>query len=307
MSFNVPNTFVTTFQNNMELSLNQNKSLIWPVLKEVPVSGEKDEITDFIGATGTMTGDDRHGDTKLVNTPHDRLWLTKPPEEYWAELVDRQDQLAAKIELGSAYMMAATAAINRAKDDAALKGIFGSLISGKTGTTTTALGAGMAVPVDTGAAAATRMNVAKLRYANKLLAQQYNDMNETKWMVLTAEQNDDLLSEVPVTSADFKGSFGGKVNDNGQVTGLLGWNFIHLELANPLYKFSAALSLTADPYRKNPFWIQSGVVKGAWEEIFTSLDVRPDKRLSRQVFAGTIVAATRTQAGKVGYVLNSEA
>jgi hypothetical protein len=308
MSFNVPNTFVTQFQNNMELSLQQQTPAIWPLLRKTPVGGEKTEITDFLGASATQTGDDRHGDTKYNNTPHDRLWLAKPPEEYWAELVDRQDQLAAKIELGSGYMMAATAAINRAKDDAALAGIYGSIISGKTGTVTTPLGTGMAVPVTTGAASGNaRMNVAKLRLATKLLAQNYVDTNEKKYMVLTAEQNDDLLSEVPVTSSDFKATYGGTVNDNGQVVGLLGWNFIHLELANPLLKVSSALSLDTNSFRKNPFWVESGVVGGAWEEIFTSIDPLPQKRLSRQVFAACIVAATRTQAGKVGYILNSEA
>lgn len=306
MSFNVPNAMYIEFTNNMELTLNQTSADIWPLIREVPVGGEKSEVTEYIGNSATITGDDRHGDTKYANTGHDRLWITKPPEEYWSELIDRQDQLAVKIALGSAYMMAAAAAINRTKDDFVLSALYGSTINGKDGTVMTPLPSSMTVPVTTGGASgAQRFNVAKVRQANKLLAQNFVDKKERKFMALTAEQSDDLLSELPVTSSDFK-SFGGVVDDNGFVTRLLGWNFIPIELSNPLLKKSAALSLDASGYRKTPFWVESGIVKGAWEELFTSLDPQPAKRLSRQVFAATIVNATRTQPGKTGLILNSE-
>lgn len=309
MSFNVPNSFVVDFKENMELTLQQHQSLLWPLIDAVdgPLQGEKVDITDFLGDTATQTGDDRHGDTKYNNTPHDRVWVVKPPEEYWAELVDRQDQIAAKIALGSGYMMAARAAINRAKDDAILAALYGPIITGKLGTTTTALGTSMAVPVTTGGASgAQRMNIAKLIAAGELLDGQYVDGQEERYIAITSKQNSDLLAEVPATSSDFKGAYGGTF-ENGKIKQLLGWNFVHIELSNPLLKFSQPLSTDGSGYRKNPFWVRSGIKKAPWEELFTSIDPLPQKRLSRQVFAATIVSATRTQAGKVGYIANSEA
>jgi hypothetical protein len=137
-----------------------------------------------------------------------------------------------------------------------------------------------------------------------VLAQQYNDMQAKRHIVFTAEQNDDMLKEVPVTSSDFK-SLGGRV-ENGKLVEMLGFTIHEMELGNPLLD-SAALSVDGSNYRKNPFWVEGGVVKGAWEELFTDISPLPQKRHSRQVYASTTVAATRTQAGMVGIILNSEA
>jgi hypothetical protein len=60
------------------------------------------------------------------------------------------------IALESGYMMTAVSTINRAKDDAFIGGFFGSMITGKDGTTLTAFPAGMVTPVDTGAVAHRR-------------------------------------------------------------------------------------------------------------------------------------------------------
>ncbi|MCJ8159854.1 phage capsid protein, partial [Sphingomonas sp. LaA6.9] len=134
----------------------------------------------------------------------------------------------------------------------------------------------------------------------------YNDMNEQKFMVLSAEQCDDILGEVPATSADFKAVFGGEY-ENGVLKRFLGFNIIQLELSNPLLKFSSPLSVDGSGYRKNPFWVKSGVRRRVWQRLRTSIDALPQKLHSIQVFAGTTVASSRTQAGKVGIILNSEA
>jgi hypothetical protein len=44
-----------------------------------------------------------------------------------------------------------------------------------------------------------------------------------------------------------------------------------------------------------------------WRKLRTAIKDQPSKVDTRSVFAGTTVAATRTQAGRVGIILNSEA
>jgi len=308
MSQNVPATFQVKFQNNVELVLQQQKSMLMDATDITDdVSAEKIKVKDLIGNNTPQEADERHGDTKYNNNTHDGVWLAKTNELYDAVLVDDADQLSTAIDLKGSYTMASVGVLQRATDRRILEGFYGSIISGKEGTTTTAFPAGQIVPVTTGGAAgAQRMNTAKLRAANKMLMQGYVDMSLQRYMVLTAEQNDDLLTEVPATSDDFKSAFGGVVEE-GVLKKLLGWNFIPMELSNPALVTVPALSLDGSGYRKTPFWVKGGIRTNYWRRARTSIDKMPGKVLATQVFAGTTVAATRTQAGRCGIILNSEA
>lgn len=310
MSDTVNTTANYQFTNNLEMVLQQNKSQLIDAVETQDCAGEeKVTVKDLLGHTLPQEADERHGDLKQTNVNHDRVWLSKPNELYFNEYVDGADQLATKIGLEGAYTMAAMSTINRAWDDQILAGMYGPIISGKEGTTSTPFPNGQIVPVGVGGASgAQRMNVAKLRAANKMLDQGFVDgtMGQ-KYMVIDAEQNDDLLSEVPATSNDFKGAFGGEFQD-GKIIRLLGWTFIHMELRNPFLRaFNNGLTVDSNGYTKNPFWVKSGVRLGIWQKLRTAIKDQPSKVNTRSVFAGTTVAATRTQAGKVGIILNSEA
>lgn len=306
MSFHVPASFQTMYKNNVEMVLDQQQSkLLGAVEVTDDRSAEKIKVKDLVGNTKPNEATERHGDTKWNNTPHDGVWLPKKPELYYADIVDNADQLQTGIDLQGTYTTSGAGTIQRAHDQRILEGFFADVISGKEGTVVTPLPASQVVAVDTGAGAATGMNVAKLRAANKKLAQSHADLTEQRFMVLTAEQSDDLLSEIPATSADFKQAFGGEVQD-GFLTRLLGWNFIHVELANSMLGPVAELTLDGNGYRKNPFWVKSGVRANFWQRTRPHIGVLPMKEFNTGVFVGTTLAATRTQAGKSGYILNVE-
>jgi len=309
MSVSVDNALQVKFLNNAELMLQQHKSKIWEHAVPVDVAGsEKAKIKDFFGNRTTQTGDDRHGDTRYSEATQDGLWLPKRPEEYSADLVDRGDQQATNINIGSGYMMSHTSAINRFWDDVCLAALYGSLISGKTGTTVTALGSGMTVPVtEGGASGAQGMNLEKLEAAGQLLDEAYNDPDEEKFVILPSKFNRQLRREIKATSSDFA-SLGGRIDPR---TGLLvawnGWNIIPFELANTLLKltYGGGLYLDGSGYFKLPYWKKSGLAKGVWELLYPGVDRLPAKRYSTQYFLGTTVNATRTQAGKSGLILCS--
>lgn len=307
MSQQVPASFQLRYQNNVELALQQQKSaLIDAVTTTDDAGAEMVKVTDIVGNNAPQEADERHGDTKYNNTDHDGVWLPKLNELYFADLVDNTDKLQTVIDIQGSYTMSGAGTVERAKDRRILEGFYGPIISGKKGTISTPFPNGQVIPVTVGGASgAQRMNVAKLRAASKLLTQGYVGDDDPRFMVLTAEQNDDLLTEVPATSADFKGAFGGEFRD-GKVIRLLGWNFIHLELANPLLGPVTTLSVDGNGYRKTPFWTKSGMRANFWQRLRTMVDRMPGKLGSIQVFAGTTLAATRTQPGRAGYILNSE-
>lgn len=305
MSHNVPNSFQVTFQNNLEMVLNQHQNPLEAAVVQQDESGtEKVKVKDLVGNNAAFEADERHGDTQHNNTSFDGVWLAKPNELYDSDLVDNADQLATRIGLQSATTLTIAATIRRARIQRFLEGFYGPIISGKSGTVSTNFPAGNVIDAAVGGAAATKMNVAKLLAADQLLSENYvdTDMAE-KWMILTAQDNKALLTEVPVASSDFKGSYQGEVV-RGKLKSLLGWNFVHLELDNPLLDTIPDLATDGSSQRLTPFWVKGGLVANNWQRLRTMVDRLPGKLGSIQVFGGTTVAATRTQAGMCGQIEN---
>lgn len=308
MSDQVPTTFVTLFENNMRLALNQTQPILYGLaLPKTGVGSEKKQIDDIIGHVKSRKGSDdgRHGDVQYSNTPHSRVWVAKPDFDYYAELVDTNDQVQAMIALESGYMQTGVATINRAKDDAFIAGFFGNMITGKDGTVNSPFPAGNVIANDVGGVAgtATGLNVAKVRSAAKMLGQKFNDAAEPAYMPVTADDKDQLLQELIVTHADF-GATGAEVRD-GTLRRLFGFTFVEVETENPLF-WNAGLVDAGGGVRKTPFWKRSGMIRVPWWELKTSVDVLPQKHQSRQVYASTCVACSRTDDGKVGYILNKK-
>ncbi|WEK43641.1 MAG: phage capsid protein [Candidatus Sphingomonas colombiensis] len=298
------------FKNNVELQLQQKTSLLWDTCEEQNCTGsEKETVKDLIGEADPQEADERLGDLKETDPGHDRVWIVKPNERYFNKFVDGADQLATKISLDGGYTMAAVATINRAHDSAILEGIYGSMLMGKEGASIVPFPGGNVVPVTTGGATgAQRMNVAKVRAAKLMLDQNFNEPSDRRFIALNAIQRDDLLSEVQATHADYARTFGVRLDGEGNMIGLLGFNIVPIELRNPkLGAFKKGLTVTGGGYTRNPFWTYSGVRKGVWTKLRTFIKDQPTKVDVRSVFAGTTMAATRTQAGKVGIIENSEA
>jgi hypothetical protein len=310
MSDQVPTTFVTLFQNNMRLALNQTQAKVFPFA--VPrdavggtAGGELVQLDDIVGQVQSRkgSGDGRHGDAQPANTAHSRVWIAKPDFDYYMEYVDNNDQVQAKIALQSGYMQTGVATINRAKDDAFYGGFFGTMLTGKTGTTQVVFPAGNVIANDVGGVAGTPcgLNVAKVRAAAKLLGQQFNDADEDAFMVVTADDKDQLLQEALYINMDFGAS--GNELQNGQLRKLMGFQFLETESENPLF-WNAGLLDAGGGVRKTPFWKKSGMASYTWWDTKTSIDRLPQKHGSIQVYASICVGCTRTDSGKVGYVLD---
>ncbi|KQM60065.1 MULTISPECIES: phage capsid protein [unclassified Sphingomonas] len=299
------------FQNNLELALQQSTSMLWDTCEEQDCAGaEMVSVKDLIGSTAPQEADERFGDLKQTSPGHDRVWMGKPNELYFNEFVDGADELATKIGLEGGYTMAAMATMHRSWDSRILEGIYGSMLMGKAKESliTVPFPSSMVVPVTKGGASGPqRMNIAKVRAAKVLLGQNFNNPLDKRYLALSEVQADDLLDEVQATSGDYAKAFGIRQDGEGRLTGLLGFNIVPIELKNPdLLVAQRGLTVTSQGYTRNPFWVRSGVRKGIWRKLRTAIKDQPSKVDTRSVFAGTTVAATRTQAGKVGIIENSE-
>ena len=162
-----------------------------------------------------------------------------------------------------------------------------------------------------GASAATGLNIAKLRAAKRILLQAEVDVdNDQLFMAITAKQHDDLLNEAQAISLDYNSK---PVLVDGKITSFMGFNFIHSERIpggasfNTAINPSIATGSTDGTYTTGsrymvPFWAKSGMALGVWNDVTTSIDRRPDKRNSYQVYVTGTFGGARLEEKRVGLI-----
>lgn len=297
------------FTNNMQLALQQKVSKLAPHALQQPGSGEICEVTNLVGAALPERIKARFENITLKSGDFTRRWAVRTEPYVFVRGVDSIDQMEAGISLQGAYTQTGAATIARARDIAFLEGFYGVNYTGKSGQTQVTFAAGNIVPVDVGAGAATGMNVDKLARAQAILRANLVDLEmEECYMALTSKQIEDLQKEVQMISSDFNPTDRPVLRD-GKLTKLLGFNFIPMEFGNAASVGAeiAALTLDGSGYRRVPYWCRSGMAMLPWEDMFARVTEREDLNYALQVYARTCLTGTRTDEGKCGQVLCSEA
>lgn len=307
----VENAFQVKFHNNVELALQQGmmgNPLEQAVVWTDDAGSEKSKVKDIFASKRAKSATERNGRTIWDDPTSDGVWIPKPVELYEAFLIDSQDKLATTINLEGAATQVTAATLNRARIQRVLEGFYGPIISGKAGTTTTAFPSSAEIAVTVGGASGAQpMNTKKLREAKLYLRENFNDPTQQAYMVLTAEDNDALLDEVPATSTDFQRAFGAEVDSKGNLVRMLGFEFLHIELDDPNLDTIPALATNGSSHRRNPFWVKGGLVANYWQRLRSEVGKIPELRFNLGTFGGTTLASTRTQPGRCGIVLNKKA
>lgn len=307
----VENAYQVKFHNNVELALQQGmasdpleEAIVWTD----DASADKIKVKDIFPQKPASEGGVRNQRTQWDDPNSDGVWLPKEKELYKAFLIDNADKLQTSISLEGAATMITTTTLRRARMQRVLEGFYGPIISGKTGTTVTAFPGAAEIPVTLGGASGNQpLNTKKIRAAKLYLDEGFNPRELKRYMVVTAEDADALLDEIQTTSTDFKASFGVKYDADGTITGMLGFNFIHVELDDPMLGTVPALATNGSGFRRNPFWVKGGVVGNYWQRLRSEVGKIPELEFNLGTFGGTTLAATRTQAGRCGIILNVKA
>jgi hypothetical protein len=315
MSVNVTTAFVQQYATNVAMLLQQQGSRLRGSVQENGFVGKAASIVEQFGSVSPVRNQSRHSDTPLISTPQDKRWVY--PNDYdGADLIDQQDRLRMLIDPSGPYTQAGVMAMGRAIDDEILAGFFGSNNSGDNGST--AVGTlyaynsnSQSVAATTGGSAACGLNIAKLRAAKKLLMQADVDVdNEQLFMVISANQHDQLLNEAQAISLDYNSK---PVLVEGRIRSFLGFNFIHSERIPGAANFNATINTgiasgssdgqyTAGSRWMVPFYAKSGVALGMWNDIQASVDRRPDKRNSWQVYVTGTFGGTRVEEKRCGII-----
>ena len=290
MSQFVTTAFVQQYSTNIAMLLQQQGSRLRGAVMEHGFVGKAATVVEQFGAVTPVKNLARHSDTPLISTPQDRRWVY-PTDYDWADLIDSQDKLRMLIDPTGPYTQVGVMAMGRAMDDEIINGFFGTNNTGENGTTAVTFPSGQIVAANVGASANTGLNVAKLRAAKKLLMQAEVDIdNDQLFVGITATQHDNLLNEVQAISLDYTDR---PVLVEGRIRSFMGFNFIHSERIPGGPSYAGSISTGGLYYL--PCWAKSGLALGMWNDVQASVDKRPDKRNSWQVYVTATVGATRTE------------
>lgn len=298
---NIPTWFIEQYKGNIVLLAQQQMSRFERCVTTGGYTGNGAAPVDQVGQVDATHIISRFTPIVRLDAPTDRRWIY--PNDYEVpQFVDSFDKLKLATDPNGALVKVAHAALNRAKDDNVIGAFFATSATGVKGASTAAFDTtNYRVAVTAGASAATGMNVEKLKQARRML-RGGADMDDAEfdmdpmYCAISALQEYDLLGEVRITSGDYNRPAAPVLQD-GRLMSFVGFNFIHSE----------RLDVTADPYRRCPAWLKSGMHLGSWNDIYTSItEATWMTSHPIQVYAKGSVGATRLEETKVVDILCDE-
>ena len=293
-TYSVPEHHVKMYTANVQASLQKKGGILGAYVSSAPYTGEKSQVVNFIGPVEFVERDTPYGDTKLSELEHTSRWITGT-EYDCAVLIDRLDVLKMIYDPTSPYVERMREAAARKMDEIIMSKFFAVAKTGKDGTTNTSFPARDIIPHG-----GTRMSVAKLRAARKLLKKRHVDLRTMKPLIaVTAEQTDDLLGEVAVGSSDYNAV---KPLVDGEVSQFMGFVFVPYEDNGDSSNGRGIPTETvAGPatIRNCPVWVPDGMHFGQWDGLAIVIGPRPDKNNIKQAHATFTAGATRLEEGKV--------
>lgn len=298
MSFQVDTALVNSYRSGLELALQQKGSRLRQYVRVEPQNAEFD-FHDRIGTTEAVEVENRHSDTPLISTPHDRRRVGLRDFD-WADMIDRKDRLRMLSDPTSPYTVNAVYALGRKMDRILVDAAFGTSFTGKEGGTSVTFPASQSIAanyVETGSAAASNLSIGKLRRIRTMLdleeAVDY-DAGEDLTMAVTAHQIQSLLAQTEVTSSDFNGI---KALVHGEVDTFLGIKFVRLH---------PSLLPKSGNNRSCLAFARQGLLLALAEDVVVDIGPRRDKRNSTQIYVCASFAASRMWEEKVIKVLCDE-
>jgi hypothetical protein len=288
MSFQVDTALVNAYRSNIEIQFQQKGSRLRPFVRNERQGAEFD-FYDRIGPVDAQEVKNRHGDTPLNSTPHDRRRVALRDFD-WADMIDNKDKIRMLADPTSAYTQNAVYALGRAQDAVLIEAAFGTAYIGKTGATTVTFPAASEVAVDyveSGSTANSNLSVGKLRRIRYLLdkAEVTTDSEYDLVAAVDPSQIQALLRTTEVTSSDYNTI---KALVNGEVDTFMGFKFVK---TNKL--------VVASNIRDCLFFERQGLLLASGTEITVDVGPRRDKRNSIQVYVCASFGASRMWEEKV--------
>lgn len=311
-SFTIPENFVEGFSETIYILSQQKTPRLFGRSR---VESQASEVDNYERLAPTEANDilDRHGDTKLANSPHSRRQVILEDAD-WADLIDRKDDIRLLIDPTNSYTMNANMALNRKKDDVFIAAALGIARAGKKGTVSVTLpNSQKQVAIADDGSGASRFNVFTLTLMLENFEDNDVDEDTTKYFAWSSKVKQQLLNDTKATSSDFTTV---QALVRGDIKAFMGFLFVRSQrlpvtaaaTTFELLDGSVGTGAGALPAgaRRCIAWVEDGMISSIGEELFVDVGTRRDKRLSKQIYLSHSVGAVRMEEEKVLEVLVDE-
>ncbi len=288
MSNQITTEFVDEFKSGIDLLLQARGSMIRPHIR-VETQNAEEAFYDRIGQTAAVLRTTRHGDTPLIETPHDRRSVRMDDYE-WADLIDDQDKIRLLNDPTNAYSRNAAFAMGRSMDDVIVAAAFGTARTGRNGSGT----ATFASESSEIASGGTGLTLDKLRETKALMDEAENAEDDPRFIVHTATQMTDLLEIDQVISSDYAAV---KALVRGDVDTYMGFTFVRVN--------NDRLPISGND-RDCIAFTRSGLLLALGQDSTGRISERDDKSYSTQVYYSMTIGAVRMEGGKVVKIICDE-
>ena len=290
--------YPVTFQTSFDQVLQQMDSRLLTAVTRADFTGKKKwfNLLNDSEAQDILT---RKGDTPDGELDASKYWITQRPKEKVTTFDEWDKHFLGTIVLPTSDEVQSHAmAFNRAIDDVLIASMDATRYIGEDGTTTDAFPAGQSIAsnyVETGSTAQSGLTLGKLRRAKYLM-----DVSEVptqgRYIVIGAQQEQDLLRDTNLTSADFNTV---KALVDGQVDTFLGFKFLKSQRL-PIGTVSAVADI------RSCFAFHSSAIKFAMSDRQTRMDILPQRRHALQIRSTMMLGAVRTENEKVVRIYSDE-
>jgi hypothetical protein len=299
MTVNIPTHFVEQYTTNVAHLLQEKGGKLRSTVSEGMHEGDSAVPVDQYGAVEMQEVTARFAPMGRVDAATDRRWVY-PVDYSLPQTVDDFDKLRLMIDPMGPLAQAATKAAARKIDTILSDAFFADTNTGRSGGTTESFDTtNHRVDAAVGAAADTGLNVDKILRSKRIMQDYYVDFDmEEPYMMITPEQEEDLLRQTQVINTDYFTSMGGQpVLVDGRLTRFAGVNII-----------VSTLTPSNASYRLVPMWVPSGMHLGIWRDVQARVDTRPDlEGVPYQLYTTLTMGATRLEAGRVIQIECTEA
>lgn len=288
MSYQIDTALVQAYRSNIELKFQQMGSRLRGAVRTEAQRAEY-EFYDRIGPVDAVEVTNRHADTPLISTPHDRRRVGLRDFD-WADMIDNKDRLRMLADPTSPYTTNAVMSMGRKMDDVIIQAAFGTAYTGKTGGTAVTFPAASEIAVnyvESGTPSNSNLSIGKLRKARYLMgkAEATLEGQSDLFIALDPSQVQSLLRTTEVTNSDYNTV---KALVAGEIDTFMGFKFI---TSNRL--------TVASNIRDCICWERQGLLLAVGMDIKVDVGPRRDKRNSTQIYVCASFNATRMWEEKV--------
>lgn len=283
MTYNAYNAFHDSFTETIKHAIQVPDSFLRPVISQGDIRGEY-LYTDYLNSLSAHEVVGRNSDTQNVEAEFDTRRVGLKTYAV-APLIDPQDVVFLMRDPAGRVKEACLMAINRAIDSLIYTAFDATVTTGREGASTEAYDTSNTVTAGSG------LTVAKLREIKTVL--DGNNMihkGDTRYILCTTNQIDNLLGEEKATSADYATV---KALAQGEINSFMGFEFI----MGP-----TSLVTASGGVRKCFFWTKQSMFYGVGSDVKVRVTERPDKNHSTQIHVTFMANALRQYEEGVGIV-----